>query len=100
LRDADLWRGRLRYVVDQVCLLGVHDRFREYIGLLSRRYGWRPFIPQVKVNGGRPAVFETSALWEMVLAFNWLGAELYELARQAQLRRELERPADDVARIA
>jgi hypothetical protein len=36
-----------------------------------------------------------------VLAFNWLDAELYELARQAQLRREqLDQPADDVARIA
>jgi hypothetical protein len=57
------------------------------------------------VNGGRPAVFETSALWEMVLAFNWLDAELDELARQAQLRREqLDQPAEDaadgVARIA
>jgi hypothetical protein len=81
----------------------VHDR-RAYVGLLSRRYGWRPLIPRVKVNGGRPAVFEASELWEMVLAFNWLDAELYELARQAQLRREqLDQPAaaaDDVARIA
>ena len=106
-RDADLWRSRLRHVVDQVYLLGVHDRFREYIGLLSRRYGWRPFVPSIKVNGSRPAVFEASALWEMVLAFNWLDAELYELARQAQLRREqLDQPAgddtraDDAVRIA
>jgi hypothetical protein len=105
-RDADLWRGRLRYLVDQVFVVGVQDRFAEYTGWLSRRYGWRPFVPRFKVNGERPAVFDAAALWETVLAFNWLDAELYELCRQAQLRREAaEQPdedavVDDIARSA
>jgi hypothetical protein len=56
----------------------------------------------VKVNGGGPAVLEASALWEMVLAFNCLDAQLDEPARRAQLRREqLDQPAAaDPVRIA
>jgi hypothetical protein len=106
--DADLWRNRVRHIVDSVFLLGVQDRFTQYISGLARRYGWRPFVPRGKVNGARPAVFDASALWETVLSYNWLDAELYELARQAQVRREQreqqiageEAHGGDAARIA
>jgi hypothetical protein len=86
--DADVWRNRLRDLIERVFFVGVQERFAGYVGELARRHGWRPFVPQGKVNSERPAVFDASALWETILACNWLDAELYELCRQAQARRE------------
>jgi hypothetical protein len=88
--DADLWRGRLRELVEgEVFLAGVQDRFPAYVEELARRFGWKAFVPQSKVNPHRPALSEVSAeLRETILAHNWLDAELYELCRAAQERRE------------
>ncbi len=89
--DADLWRARLRRVVDEVFLVGVQDRFPEYVGLLAHRFGWKAFVPQSKVNPERPPLSDVSPeLRETILAHNWLDAELYELCRQAQARRAEE----------
>jgi hypothetical protein len=89
--DADLWRARLRELVEDVFLVGVQDRFEQYVDVLARRYGWEAFVPQSKVNPERPPLSEVPAeLRETILAYNWLDAELYDLCRQAQQRREAE----------
>lgn len=89
-RDADVWRGRLRELVENgVFFVGVQERFAQYVELLSRRFGWAPFVPQAKVNRARPPVAELSPeLRETILAYNWLDTELHELCRATQLRRE------------
>jgi hypothetical protein len=86
--DAELWRGRLRELLDRVYLVGVQDRFEAFVEQLSERFGWQPLVAHSKVNAERTPLAETPAsLRETVLAHNWLDAELYELARQAQDRR-------------
>jgi hypothetical protein len=81
--DAELWRGRLRELVERVYLVGVQDRFAAYLDLLARRYGWEVFEPRSKVNPVRPAEELAPGLRETILAYNWLDAELYELCRAA-----------------
>jgi hypothetical protein len=92
--DADLWRRRLRELVERVFYVGVQDRFVQYLELLERRYGWRTFVPHSKVNAARSAGQVSPALRGTILAHNWLDLELYELCRAAQLEREqvLEEP--------
>jgi hypothetical protein len=80
--DADLWRGRLRDLIENVYLVGVHDRFADYLDVLARRYGWEVFEPRSKVNPVRPTEEISAALRETILAYNWLDAELYELCRR------------------
>jgi hypothetical protein len=78
--DADAWRERLRDLVERVYLVGVQDRFAEYVELLGQRYGWEVFEPHNKVNRHRPAdEIVSPELRETILAHNWLDAELYEL---------------------
>ena len=89
-RDADLWRERLRDLVERVYLVGVQDRFEQYLDLLASRFGWRSFIPQSKVNPQRPAAAVAPDLRRTILAYNWLDSELYELCRSLQLRREAD----------
>jgi hypothetical protein len=89
--DADLWRARLRELVEDVFFVGVQDRFAEYVELLARRLGWRAFVPHSKRNERRPPLSEDSAeLREKILAYNWLDAELYDLCRALQGQREAE----------
>jgi hypothetical protein len=75
--DAELWRERLRDLVERVYLVGVQDRFAEYLDMLTRRYGWEIFEPRSKVNPVRPADEISPGLRETILAYNWLDAELY-----------------------
>jgi hypothetical protein len=88
--EADLWRQRLRKLVSDVFLIGVQDRFEQYVGHLARRYGWHEvLVPRAKVNPQRPSSPAVSAgLREAVLTHNWLDRELHELSRQAQIDRE------------
>jgi hypothetical protein len=87
--DADLWRARLRELVDDVFFVGVQDRFEDYVDSLARRFGWTAFIPRSKVNPQRPSLSEVSPeLRETILAHNWLDAELYQLCRQTQEQRD------------
>jgi hypothetical protein len=90
--DADVWRTRLRELLEQVFFVGVQDRFAAYVGLLARRFGWTAFLPSSKVNTRRPPhdAELTASLREEILAYNWLDTELYELSRQAQERYESE----------
>ena len=81
--DADLWRERLRAVVERVYMVGVQDRFAEYLAALAQRYGWETFEPRNKVNPVRPAEETPAKLRETILAYNWLDSELYELANRA-----------------
>ncbi len=81
--DADLWRQRLRDLVERVYLVGVQDRFAEYLEVLARRYGWEIFEPRSKVNPVRPAEEISPGLRETILAYNWLDAELYALCLSA-----------------
>ncbi len=81
--DADVWRSRLRELVERVYLAGVQDRFADYVDQLARRYGWEVFEPRNKVNPQRPAEEAPESLRETILAYNWLDAELYELCRAA-----------------
>ena len=86
--DADLWRGRLRELVERVYLVGVQDRFGDYLEELRERYGWKVFEPRSKANPVRPEQEDVSpSLRETILAHNWLDAELYELCRREQDRR-------------
>ena len=86
--DADVWRERLRDLVDRVYTVGVQDRFTAYVEWLARRHGWRAFNPQSKVNPRRPGVSQVPAdLRDSILAYNWLDAELFDLGREAQERR-------------
>jgi hypothetical protein len=94
--DAALWRERLREVVERVYLVGVQDRFSEYVDSLAVRFGWQVFVRKSKVNPNRPTVSEISpGLRETIRAYNWLDVELYELARAAQERREAEHVASE-----
>jgi hypothetical protein len=79
--DAELWRERLRDLVDRVYLAGVQDRFSEYLELLRQRYGWEVFEARNKVNPLRPEEEVSAELRETILDHNWLDAELYELCR-------------------
>jgi hypothetical protein len=80
--DADIWRERLRDVVERVYLAGVQDRFAEYLDVLAQRYGWDVFEPRSKVNPARPDEDVAPELRETILAYNWLDVELYELCKQ------------------
>jgi hypothetical protein len=87
--EANLWRERLRDLVDRLFLVGVQDRFEEYVDVLARRYGWPASVPQAKINPQRPSdVAVSPGLRDAILGFNWLDRELHELARQKQQRRE------------
>jgi hypothetical protein len=88
--ERDLWRQRLRDLVDEVFLVGVQDRFQQYTALLARRYGWQKVrVRHAKVNPQRPAGATVSPeLRAAILDYNWLDRELYELSRQAQLAAE------------
>jgi hypothetical protein len=79
--DADVWRERLRDLVERVYLAGVQDRFADYVDLLGRRYGWEVFEPRSKVNPVRPEEEISAEVRETILAYNWLDADLYELCR-------------------
>jgi hypothetical protein len=86
--DAEVWRERLRDMVNRVFVVGVQDLFADYVDLLAERFGWRAFVPRSKVNPERPPASEVPPeLRETILAWNWLDAELYDLARQAQEAR-------------
>jgi hypothetical protein len=90
--DADLWRERLHELVERVFLVGVQERFGEFVESLAGRFGWDAFVPQRGVNKDRPPLEEASAdVRETILACNWLDTELHELCRQTQERRLLER---------
>jgi hypothetical protein len=80
--DADLWRERLRDLVERVYLVGVQDRFAEYLDVLGQRYGWEVFEPRSKVNPVRPGEEVPAGLRETIVAYNWLDVELYELCRR------------------
>jgi hypothetical protein len=89
--DADVWRERLRDLVEHVFLVGVQDRFEQYVSALVRRYGWKALVPHSKVNPQRPPLSEVSSeLRETILAHNWLDAQLYELCREVQKQREAD----------
>ncbi len=89
--DADLWRGRLRELIESVFFVGVQDRFAGYAELLARRFGWSAFVPTSKVNERRPPASDVSGeLRRTILAYNWLDHELYELCRELQMQREAE----------
>ncbi|HZQ64015.1 MAG TPA: hypothetical protein VFA66_02155 [Gaiellaceae bacterium] len=89
--DADLWRERLRDLVDRVYLVGVQDRFDEFVELLGRRYGWETSAPRSGVNRTRPPLSEDdAAVRDTILAHNWLDAELYEWCSAAQERLAAE----------
>lgn len=91
--DADRWRSRLHELVEGgTYFVGVQDRLAGYIDSLARRYGWEtPYVPRSGVNKLRPPLSESSAeVRDMILAYNWLDAELYELCREVQVRRETE----------
>jgi hypothetical protein len=92
--DADRWRQRLRELVDGVFLVGVQDRLAEYVAELARRYGWRDAaVPRSGVNRSRPPLESApEEVRERIRAYNWLDAELYELCRVTQERREAELP--------
>jgi hypothetical protein len=89
--DADLWRGRLRDLVEHRFVVGVQDRFEEYVQGLSRRYDWQAFVPRSKVNPHRPPREPATEPRDVILAYNWLDSELYDLCREAQARRGGER---------
>jgi hypothetical protein len=92
--DAALWRERLGDLVDRFYLVGVQDRFAEFVELLGRRYGWETSAPRSGVNRERPPLSESDpGIRETILEHNWLDSELYELARAAQERREAEHAA-------
>jgi hypothetical protein len=89
--DADVWRARLRQLVEGVFFAGVQDRFSEYTQLLARRFGWNAVVPSSKVNEARPPSSAVSKeVRETILAHNWLDTELHELCRGLQLQREAE----------
>ena len=81
--DADVWRGRLSDLVERVYLVGVQDRFPQYLERLEQRYGWEIFEPRNKANPLRPAEEVSPELRETILAYNWLDAELYQLCSDA-----------------
>lgn len=91
--DAERWRERMRALVGDVFLAGVQERFADYVDELAARHGWRPFVPRGKANPRRPPADALPArLRETIVAYNWLDAELHELARAAQERRAAARP--------
>lgn len=78
--DADLWRKRLFSLVDEVYLLGISERFDEFVTFLSRRLGWQKvFSPRMKVNTERPqAKTIVPDLLRTISDYNWLDLELYD----------------------
>lgn len=89
--DAEVWRARVRDLVERDFFAGVHDRFPEYVQLLARRFGWLAFVPTGKVNPARRPLSELPVgLRETIRAHNWLDAELHALCRRIQERREAE----------
>ena len=85
---ADVWRERLRGLVDRVFTVGVQDEFEAFVDSVARRYGWNALAPRSGVNRVRPALSESPPeIREMIFEYNWLDAELYELCRAAQAAR-------------
>lgn len=79
-QDADLWRKRLFSLVDEVYLLGISERFDEFVALLAGRLGWQEvFSPRMKVNTERPQREAVAPeLLHTIADYNWLDQELYE----------------------
>lgn len=90
--DADLWRERVRELVEGTFYVGVQDRFPEFVELVGLRLGWESReVPLKGVNKDRPPLEDSSAeLRETIAERNWLDVELYRLCRDVQLRRETE----------
>ena len=86
--DADLWRGRLRELVDRVFLVGVQDGSGRSSARSPGGWAGAPFAPRSGVNRVRPALSESPPeVRQMILEYNWLDAELHELCRAAQAAR-------------
>lgn len=90
--DADLWRERLFALVNDVYLLGISERFDEFVSVLSGRLGWREkFSPRIKVNTERPPAEAIAPdVLRAITEYNWLDLELYErqLARFSAASRQ------------
>jgi hypothetical protein len=77
--SADLWRSRLRSILDQDYLVGVQERFHETVSLFAKEFGWPMVIePEVRVNRQCPREWDDTDTKELLLAYNWLDMDLYE----------------------
>ena len=96
---ADVWRARLRSVLDEHYVVGVQEHFAEAVKLFAGEFGWQRLIaPQVRVNTARPRELGDEETRELILAYNWLDAELHgEYARRIE---ESITAATNVSRFA
>jgi hypothetical protein len=77
--NADLWRSRLRSIIDKWYVIGVQDHFSDSVRRFASEFGWeRAVAPAVRVNRRRPRDSVDEASRELVLSHNWLDAELYQ----------------------
>jgi hypothetical protein len=85
--DADLWRERLFTLMGSDHLVGVSERFDEFVGLLCDRLGWQPVpVSRMKVNASRPARESLpTGLVDLIAEYNWLDGELYDRQLSAQM---------------
>ena len=99
--DADLLRARLRAIVEDVFFPGVQDRFEQYLALLSTRFGWKVVNRRSKSNPDPegPSQLPPETI-DLIRAYNWLDAELYELCRAVQERREAEADLAEALSVA
>jgi hypothetical protein len=80
--DAELWKQRIRDIVDAHYLVGIHERFEDSVRYFAHRLKWkRLLIPHKKVNARRTREEEIDdATRDLVLQANWLDVELYRHA--------------------
>jgi len=86
--DAEMWRERLFSLLSERYLVGVQERFDDFVTELGERFGWRTFVARAKVNEARPQATELPGETEQAIrAYNWLDDELHRRARERFLAR-------------
>jgi hypothetical protein len=76
--NADLWRERLRSVLEEHYVVGVQEYFTETVTLFAKEFGWSELLaPRARYNRSRPRDWDDEEVRELILAYNWLDVELY-----------------------
>jgi hypothetical protein len=89
--DADVWRERLFELVSARYLVGLQERYADFVAELEQRLGWTGFVEHRNPGGHRPSLDDLPPeAVETIRAYNWLDDELH---------RHCEQQADKVSRV-
>jgi sulfotransferase family protein len=81
--DAELWRERLFTLVSERYLVGLQERYDQFVGELVQRFGWQRVETRGKVGTHRPRLEDVPReATETIRAYNWLDDELHRFCAE------------------